>query len=257
MLDERLYDEKELEKSWLLSYSDLISLLFVIIVIIAATSSSQIDSKLREVQQAEWKQQEELEETIKSKEILELEKLHLQREIALLELRHRQLAAAVEAVQTEAENGSKRLDIVRSQLAAALQEMNIQFEETPEGLMIRFPENVLFASGSAELQEEGQRVIASVAEVLRRFPHLVRIEGYTDNVPITSGRYRTNWELSAARALSVMREMVDIHGLPASRFIVAGLGELNPIADNTTAENRARNRRVEMVVLADLEQPDQ
>ncbi|UFJ40034.1 OmpA family protein [Brevibacillus humidisoli] len=257
MQDERLYDEKELEKSWLLSYSDLISLLFVIIVIIAATSASQFESKLREVKQAEAEQQTALQETIKSKDILELQKLELQREIALLEQRQQQLVADIEAVRTVEEDASKRLDIVRSQLAAALHEMNVQFEQTPEGLMIRLPENVLFTSGSAELQETGRQVIASVAGVLQRFPHLVRIEGYTDNVPIANSRYRTNWELSAARALSVMREMVDQHQLPPSRFIVAGLGERNPVADNTTAANRARNRRVELVILPDLQQADQ
>ncbi|WP_126428719.1 OmpA family protein [Brevibacillus marinus] len=254
MQDERFYDEKELEKSWLISYSDLISLLFVIIVIIAATSSSHIDSKLREVEQATSEQQAALREAIESKDMLELEKLKLQREIALLEQRQRQLAAQIEAVRTEEDDASKRLDIVRNQLAAALDEQNIQFEQTPEGLMIRLPENILFASGSAELRASGKAVIASVAEVLQRFPHLVRIEGYTDNVPITSGWYRSNWELSAARALAVMRELVDEHQLPASRFLLAGLGELNPVADNTTEENRARNRRVEMVILPDLQQ---
>lgn len=253
MQDERLYDEKELEKSWLISYSDLISLLFVIIVIIAATSSSQIDSKLREIKQATSEQQAALREAIESKDILELEKLELQREIALLEQRQRQLVADIEQVRTNEADATKRLDIVRTQLAAALNEQNIQFEQTPEGLLIRLPENILFTSGSAELRPSGKEVVASVAEVLQRFPHMVRIEGYSDNVPITSGRYRSNWELSAARALAVMRELVDEHALPPSRFTMAGFGELNPIADNTSEENRARNRRVEMVILPDLQ----
>ncbi|MCK9909485.1 OmpA family protein, partial [Microbacteriaceae bacterium K1510] len=140
---------------------------------------------------------------------------------------------------------------LKLQLTAALQEMNVPFEETGEGLMVRLPEKVLFNSGSAELEMEGKKTIASLAEVLQRFPQRVRIEGYTDDVPVKHSKYNSNWELSAARAISVMREMVDSHGLPASRFMVAGWGAYKPLVDNSNEENRARNRRVEIVILAE------
>lgn len=256
MQDDRLYDEKELEKSWLISYSDLFTLLFVIILIIAAASSAQIESRLEEAKQAEAAQRESAEAAARTRDLLELQKEQLQREIAELEARRHVLKAQISPMPLLEEDGTvRRMEIVKTQLAAALAEFNISFEETPEGIMIRFPEQVLFDSGSAEVRTDGKQAISAVARVLQRFPHRVRIEGYTDDVPITSGRYASNWELSSARAISVMREMVDGHGLPPSRFMIAGWGEHNPVAPNDTPEHRALNRRVEVVILADTDVP--
>ncbi|WP_139491172.1 OmpA/MotB family protein [Brevibacillus dissolubilis] len=253
MQDDRLYDEKELEKSWLLSYSDLITLLFVIVVIIAATSSSQIQVKLDEVKVAEAKQQATLKEAIESKEILSIEKLELQREIALLEARRDALVGDVKALKGSDDKTDEDMEMVKAQLATALQELNIEFEESTEGLLIRFPEKVLFTSGSAELGEDGKRAVASVAEVLTRFPYQVRIEGFTDDTPIKSSKYPSNWELSAGRAIAVMREMVDAHHIPATRFSIAGNGENKPLVTNVTPDNRALNRRVEVLIMANPE----
>lgn len=253
MHDDRLYDEKELEKSWLISYSDLFTLLFVIIVIIAATHSAQIKVQLDEVQKVEAAQEASLKETLESKDMLELQKLELRREIGQLETRREVLTSTIQSKQTEADEAIRNMDTVKTQLAAALHELNISFEETAEGLVIRLPENVLFTNGSAELEQGGKQVVAKVARVLQRFSQKVRIEGYTDNVPIARSLYRSNWELSSARAISVMREMVDEYNLSASRFMVAGWGENNPLVDNSNDENRARNRRVELVILAEKE----
>ncbi|MGF9823811.1 OmpA family protein [Brevibacillus agri] len=120
-------------------------------------------------------------------------------------------------------------------------------------MRIRLPEKILFASGSADLQEQGKEVVGTVARVLQRYEYKVRIEGYTDDVPISRSAYKSNWELSSARAIAVMREMVDAYSLPASRFTVAGLGEYRPLVDNSNEENRARNRRVEVIILAEKE----
>jgi len=251
MHDDRLYDEKELEKSWLISYSDLFTLLFVIIVIIAAAHSAKIQAMLEHVKEAETTQQANLKKMSESIDILTLQKLHLEREIRQLEERRGALVSAMEVKQGRADDAQRNMDTVKTQLAAALQELNVDFEETGEGLLVRLPENVLFSSGSAELQPGGKAVVGTIAGVLQRFSQRVRIEGYTDNVPVTSSPYRSNWELSSARAIAVMREMVDGHGLSAARFTVAGMGEYNPLVDNANEENRARNRRVEIVILAE------
>lgn len=255
MQDDRLYDEKELEKSWLISYSDLFTLLFVIIVIIAALHTSKIQERIDEAKKAEARQQQSVQEAAASKDLIELQKLQLQKEIGLLESKRDALVTQVKPPKTETDDVKRNMDSVKLQLAAALQEMNIPFEETGEGLMVRLPEKVLFSSGSAELESEGKKTIAALAEVLQRFPQRVRIEGYTDDVPVKRSKYSSNWELSAARAISVMRGMVDDHGLPASRFTVAGWGEHKPLVDNSNEENRAKNRRVEIVILAEQELP--
>ncbi|MGD8190270.1 OmpA/MotB family protein [Brevibacillus ginsengisoli] len=258
MQDERLYDEKELEKSWLISYSDLFTLLFVIIIIVAASSSSHIQSKIDQAKKAEEAEKQSIQEASKSRDILQIQKLELQREIAQLEAKKKTLVASTGGkggVNPTAEKATTdpNWEMAKAQLTAALQEMNVHFEETSEGLMIRFPEKILFASGSADISNEGKKAVAHVAKVLERFTYKVRIEGYTDDVPISNSKYRSNWELSSARAMTVMRELVDGNGLPASRFMVAGWGEYHPIVDNANAENRAINRRVEMVILAEKE----
>lgn len=260
MQDERLYDEKELEKSWLISYSDLFTLLFVIIVIVAASSSSHIQSKIDQAKKAEAAEKQSIQEATKSRDILQIQKLELQREIAQLEAKRQALVTAVRDggagslnPSTEEKTTDPNWEMVKAQLTAALQEMNVHFEETTEGLMIRFPEKVMFASGSADISDKGKQAVTHVAKVLQRFTYKVRIEGYTDDVPISNSQYRSNWELSSARAMTVMRELVDGNGLPASRFMVAGWGEYRPIVDNANAENRAMNRRVEMVILAEQE----
>ncbi|WP_429844175.1 OmpA family protein [Brevibacillus sp. FIR094] len=260
MHDERLYDEKELEKSWLLSYSDLITLLFVIVIIIAATQTKSIQAQKEEVQQ----EKASLEQVHESLDLLNLQKLELQREVYQLEARQKELKGEKEEGSEDTVNVPKPpmglsdssehdMETVRNQLSSALAELNLDYEETEEGLRIRLPETILFTSGSADLQAQGKQVVGTVAGVLKRFEHKVRIEGYTDNVPISRSSYQSNWELSSARSISVMREMVDVHSLPASRFTVAGLGEYKPLVDNSNAENRAKNRRVEIVILGEKE----
>lgn len=264
MLDDRKYDEKELEKSWLLSYSDLITLLFIIVLIIAAASSTSIQAERAAAKKEVEQQQQQLQQVHESLDLLNLQKLELQREVIQLEARKNALVQEEAESGTETpdkpeppvgsvDSGERDMETVRTRLSSALAELNLDFEETGEGLRIRLPETILFASGSAELQEEGKQVVATVAEVLRGFSHLVRIEGYTDDVPIGRSPYRSNWELSAARAIAVMREMVEVHELPATRFTVGGWGEHKPLVDNSNEENRARNRRVEIMILAEKE----
>lgn len=264
MLDDRKYDEKELEKSWLLSYSDLITLLFIIVLIIAAASSSSIRAEREAARKEVADQQQQLNQVHESLDLLNLQKLELQREVLQLEARKNALAADDEPAAAltpdkpkppvgSSDSGERDMETVRTRLASALAELNLDFEETGEGLRIRLPEQIMFTSGSAELQPEGKQVVATVAEVLRGYSHLVRIEGYTDNVPIGRSSYTSNWELSAARAIAVMRELVDVHDLPATRFTVGGWGENNPLVDNSNEENRARNRRVEILILAEKE----
>lgn len=253
MQDERLYDEKELEKSWLISYSDLFTLLFVIIIIVAASSSSHIQSQIEQAKKAEEAEKQSVQEAAKSRDILQIQKLELQREIAQLEGKRKSLVENIRDMKSDQKITDPNWETAKAQLAVALQELNVHFEETSEGLMIRFPEKIMYASGSAELSDKGKQAVTNVAKVLQRFTYKVRIEGYTDDVPISNSQFRSNWELSSARAISVMRELVDSNGMPASRFMVAGWGEYHPIVDNANPENRAMNRRVEMLILAEKE----
>ena len=107
---------------------------------------------------------------------------------------------------------------------------------------------VLFASGSAEIGSMAVPILTDLASILASFPAPIRVEGHTDNRPISTPRYPSNWELSAARAASIVHLFAD-QGVNPAQMIVAGLGAFRPLADNSSADGRNRNRRVTIVVL--------
>ena len=116
-------------------------------------------------------------------------------------------------------------------------------------LEVEIQSDILFASGVAEPSPLATETVRRLAEVLRDEPNAVRVEGYTDDQPIHTVKFPSNWELSAARAGSVVHELID-GGLEPERLAVVGFGEHQPIADNATVEGRNANRRVLLVILA-------
>ncbi len=107
--------------------------------------------------------------------------------------------------------------------------------------------DILFASGAARLAVEAQGAISLLGEALRAFPNSIRVEGHTDNVPVTGGAFASNWELSAARAASVVRMLID-SGVDARRLSVVAYGEHRPVLPNVTVDGRNANRRVVLVI---------
>jgi chemotaxis protein MotB len=127
----------------------------------------------------------------------------------------------------------------------------VHFRLEARGLVVTVvTDRVLFDTGEAELRPEGREVIDHLAPALASLPNHLAVEGHTDNVPI-SGRYASNWELSTARATSVLRELAERHGIAPGRLQAAGYADQRPVEGNDTAEGRTANRRVEIVVLSD------
>ena len=115
-------------------------------------------------------------------------------------------------------------------------------------VVIRFSEEATFRSGDAAIKPEMIPIIERVVNVLSACTGDVLVSGYTDDRPISSDRYRSNWDLSAARAVSVVHELVMNRQVPADRVVAAGRAETNPLAPNDSPENRALNRRVEIAI---------
>ena len=117
-----------------------------------------------------------------------------------------------------------------------------------------FQSEVLFGSGSADMGEAGKPQLKQIAQLFNeladRIPEeinwVLRVDGHTDDVPITGGRFADNWELSQARALSVVRHLVAEEGFPANRLVAAGFGEFQPLDPADSSEARAKNRRIEL-----------
>jgi chemotaxis protein MotB len=143
----------------------------------------------------------------------------------------------------------KIYDLSRETVRTKALEEFASVELTPDkAVSIILKGDLLFDSGKAEMRGEARRSLGEIAEILRQTPHVVNLVGHTDDVPIHSERFPTNWELSAARACAVARYLMDEMGLPSSRFYVTGHGEQQPVRPNDSAENRAANRRVEIII---------
>jgi len=186
-------------------------------------------------------------------EQLEGERTNLQSSLtdtqrALEELRERERQAQarlstfqnlIERFRSMIESGRLRVRVVRNRM------------------VVELPEGVLFDSGRAELKEAGQATLSEVAGILGQIEgREFQIAGHTDNVPIRTRRFRNNWVLSSARAVTVTRFLVD-QGIPASRLSAAGYADTQPVATNDTAEGRAQNRRIEIVLVPNLDElPD-
>jgi chemotaxis protein MotB len=124
-------------------------------------------------------------------------------------------------------------------------------------MVVELAENILFDSGKADLKPDGEVALAEVAEVLKTIPDRdFQIAGHTDNIPINSRRYPSNWELSTDRAVNVTRFLAE-QGMARERLSAAGYAETQPVASNDTPEERAQNRRIEIVLMPNLEElPD-
>lgn len=119
----------------------------------------------------------------------------------------------------------------------------------PDRITIGLTSDLLFGSGSAGLKESALPALDAVAQVIKDKPNEVRVEGHTDNVPINTADFPSNWELSSARATAVLRRLVDADGVPGNRISAAGYGDTRPKADNKTPDGRAQNRRAAIVLL--------
>lgn len=134
-------------------------------------------------------------------------------------------------------------------LAPLVAEGKVRVTQSSRGITVEINASVLFAPGRAVLAESSEQTVRAVAEVLKNDEHAVQVEGHTDNIPIKTTNFPSNWELSTARASSVVRLFID-SGVEARRLTALGYGENRPVESNDTAQGRARNRRVAVTLLS-------
>jgi chemotaxis protein MotB len=226
-------DEHENHERWLVSYADFITLLFAFFVVMYSISSVN-EGKFRVVAQS----------------IVE----------ALNPLIN--MSATTLRFQPESSGGptaAKAISIdmqLYKKLSEAIMATDttgrVKVEQGERGITVSITDTMLFQPGQAVVLSDARAMLVSVATILRDFQHQIRIEGHTDNVPIHTKEFPTNWELSAARALNITRLLTEGGYLAPERLAASGYGEFHPVASNDTAEGRAQNRRVELVVLKDL-----
>jgi len=160
----------------------------------------------------------------------------------------------IEELSQQLDELSQTQRVLEERLAQEIQDKQVKLEMMEKGLVITFLADVLFDSGKASIKPEAYAPLDKVARVLREnVPNLkVGIEGHTDDQPIKYSGWKSNWELSAARALSVLHYLVDEKGISPQRLLASAYGEYRSVASNDTKEGRHLNRRVEVVILPDV-----
>jgi chemotaxis protein MotB len=217
---------------WLVSYADFITLLFAFFAMLYA--SSRIDAhKLQQVSQA---LQVAFDKAADTQPVRPGNGL-------LPERGSRLVPSSLDARAL----GERMTHALASELHAHQIEIGVE----SRGLVLSIPEAGTFSTGSDELSPTAEVLIGRVATVLADAPNQVRVEGHTDDVPIHTWRFNSNWDLSTARATRVVEFLSSRAGIAPARLSAAGYGEFHPRASNDTAASRARNRRVDIVVLND------
>ncbi len=152
------------------------------------------------------------------------------------------------------------VDELRHQLESALgdeiRQHEIQMRVTPEGLVVSLREVGFFNSGQAELLKNGYKTLTRIATILGGRGFEIRVEGHTDNVPVHNSRFKSNWELSTARATTVVSLLIEQHGFDPMLVSAAGYSQYRPVESNKTAQGRAANRRVDLVVVGHVQAKD-
>ena len=140
-------------------------------------------------------------------------------------------------------------DVIQRHLADELSNGRVIMSVDRRGVVLSVPEAGFFAIGSDELSPTAQGLIARIGETLKDLPNQVRVEGHTDDLPIHTPRFRSNWDLSTARATRVIEFLIMSSGVAAERLSAAGYAEFRPRATSTSEEARRQNRRVDLVIL--------
>lgn len=231
--------ENHIDESWLLPYSDMMTLLFALFIVLFAMSS--IDAE--KFKQMAIALNESLSGGTGTKEFLSEQKPSDEKDLSEAEMKQQEM--------NELKEVQRSIDqyIEANQLSSSF-----QTELTEHGLMVTILDDALFDSGKAEVKPESLAMANEMAQLLvTAAPREITISGHTDNVPISNDRFASNWELSTQRAVNFMQVLLQNPQLQPEKFSAIGYGEYRPVAPNDTPEGRAKNRRVEVFILPLIE----
>jgi chemotaxis protein MotB len=229
------HEEHENHERWLVSYADFITLLFAFFVVMYSISSVNV-GKYRTVSESIKAALNPIVSPPSSpsafslnanKPALTAPNTPGSREVAMRRLRN-----LVQII-----NGSPQMSLVKI------------VEKVNGDIVITIPDQVLFNSGEAAVRPEALRFLEGLGAAILELDRHTRVEGHTDDVPIRTAQFPSNWELSAARAVMVVRVLSELYGVPANHLAAVGHADTRPVTVNSDAEQRAKNRRVEVVIL--------
>lgn len=252
------HHEEHIDETWLIPYADLLTLLLALFIVLFA--SSQVDiKKFDQLAQSlnvalnggvsffENPSPVQIPETTPQTTLPEKEEQKKQESEREKQQR--------EKFQQETENLKKLQQSLEAYIKENKLTDKLQTKLTDLGLMITILDNALFASGSADVRPDARKLATEISGMLEQFPRQVIVSGHTDNIPIHTREFPSNWDLSSKRALNFMKILLENSTLDPRKFSATGFGEYHPIAPNTTPEGRAKNRRVEVSILRETPAP--
>jgi len=235
-------DEPENHERWLISYADFITLLFAFFVVMYAISAVNI-GKYKVFSDA-----------LGNAFGGQGSATPINTQVQNLPIPNPGLKRRTELLRKEKEHMTRLAQDLLSTMAPLVKEGKVRVTQNSRGVSVEINASVLFDPGEARLMPESVEALRAVASLLAADSHNVQVEGHTDNQPIANPRYPSNWELSSVRASSVVRLFIDA-GVTPGRLTAVGFSSNQPVADNDSAQGRARNRRVAVTILSGIPDP--
>ena len=244
------HEEHENHERWLVSYADFITLLFAFFVVMYAISSIN-EGKYRVLSESLVNA---FTNAPSSPNPIQMEA----RVSAGSGSKHIKASAPRKSeeidprLKKQTENMKQVAQDILRVMAPLIKQGQVKVTQSLRGVTVEINAEVLFGPGQADLQGEPIKVLSAVAEVLSQVENKIQVEGHTDDSPINTPQYPSNWELSTARASSVVR-LFGAKGVNPERMVAVGYANNRPLAPNTDNENRARNRRVTMLIISETQ----
>jgi len=220
---------------WLVSYADYMTLLFALFVTLYAIS--QVDAK-------------------KLGHFVESLKAALNQKINVIDSEsesslYKKKMPVIATISDPEKDSMARLKVyVQGKVTASRYKDKIQVNLDKRGIIVSLTGTVLFDTGSAEIRQDALPVLDGIAAMLKGIPNAIMVEGHADDTPIHNERFISNWELSAARATSIIRFLIGRYNFPPEQLSAAGYGEYKPVEPNDRPENKAANRRADLVIMS-------
>lgn len=245
-------DAGDNHERWLVSYADFVTLLFAFFVVMYSISSVN-NEKYESLSEALEGAFSEVQEVSHKVDPIQIGEKSTSIKPIILENPTTEEIDKKRELSEEILKERRELKLISEQFEDVLQPYVendlIEVKRNDFWIELEMNSELLFLSGEAELSRKAIPVLKKVAEVVRIMPNVINIEGHTDNIPIDTVEFPSNWDLSSARATSVVREFVQ-NGIPPKRLSAVGYGEFHPIADNNNIEGRFKNRRVVLVLMS-------
>lgn len=245
----RIFEDPDNRDRWMVSFADFITLLFAFFVVMYSISSvnkGKYETFSESLDQALFHN----EKALKVSDPIQIGTTPTT--VQPIELPNL-LTAEERELSEEIVQEKRRLEEVSQAFQNALQpfvdSQLVGIKKYDFWVELEMNSELLFASGKAELSAKAIPVLQKVAETVRNVPNVINVEGYTDNIPISTGNFPSNWDLSSARATSVVKELIK-NNIPPTRMSAVGYGEFHPIADNKDEAGRFKNRRVVLVLMS-------